>query len=33
MRPVVPGVVRKLTRPLELDGYELPAGTRVAPNI
>ena len=33
IRPVVPGVVRKLTAPLELDGYELPAGTRVAPNI
>jgi cytochrome P450 family 135 len=33
IRPVVPGVVRKLTAPLELRGYELPAGTRVAPNI
>ncbi len=33
IRPVVPGVVRKLTRPLELRGYELPPGTRVAPNI
>jgi cytochrome P450 len=33
IRPVVPGVVRKLTEPLELRGYELPAGTRVAPNI
>jgi cytochrome P450 len=33
LRPVVPGVVRKLTEPLELYGYELPAGIRVAPNI
>jgi cytochrome P450 len=33
LRPVVPGVVRKLTAPLELNGYELPAGIRVAPNI
>lgn len=33
IRPVVPGVVRKLKEPLELRGYELPAGTRVAPNI
>jgi cytochrome P450 len=33
IRPVVPGVVRKLTEPLELRGYELPAGTRVAPSI
>jgi cytochrome P450 len=33
LRPVVPGVVRKLTEPLELNGYELPAGVRVAPNI
>jgi cytochrome P450 family 135 len=33
IRPVVPGVVRKLTEPLELRGYEIPAGTRVAPNI
>ena len=31
IRPVVPGVVRKLTAPLELRGYEIPAGTRVAP--
>jgi cytochrome P450 len=29
----VPGVVRKLTAPIELDGYRLPAGVRVAPNI
>ena len=33
IRPVVPGVVRKLTAPIELNGYELPAGMRVAPNI
>ena len=33
IRPVVPGVVRKLTAPLELNGYQLPAGVRVAPNI
>jgi cytochrome P450 len=33
LRPVLPGVVRKLTAPLELNGYELPAGIRVAPNI
>jgi cytochrome P450 family 135 len=33
LRPVVPGVVRKLTEPLELNGYRLPAGIRVAPNI
>jgi cytochrome P450 family 135 len=33
LRPVVPGVVRKLKAPLELGGYELPEGTRAAPNI
>ncbi len=33
LRPVVPGVVRKLTAPMTLGGYELPAGVRVAPNI
>ena len=33
IRPVVPGVVRVLTAPVELNGFELPAGTRVAPNI
>jgi cytochrome P450 len=33
LRPVVPGVVRKLTEPLVLNGYELPTGVRVAPNI
>jgi cytochrome P450 len=29
----VPGVVRKLTAPLELKGYRFPAGMRLAPNI
>jgi cytochrome P450 len=33
IRPVVPGVIRKLTAPIELAGHELPAGMRVAPNI
>jgi cytochrome P450 len=33
IRPVVPGVSRKLSRPWTLDGYDLPAGTRVSPNI
>ncbi len=33
IRPVVPGVIRKLTAPIELAGYDLPAGMRVAPNI
>jgi cytochrome P450 len=33
IRPVVPGVVRKLTAPLEIGGYEFPAGIRLAPNI
>jgi glycogen debranching enzyme len=33
MRPVLPGVVRKLTAPWTLEGYDLPAGIRVAPNI
>jgi len=33
LRPVVPGVIRVLTAPTELNGYELPAGARVAPNI
>jgi len=33
IRPVVPGVSRKLSRPWMLDGYELPVGTRVSPNI
>jgi cytochrome P450 len=33
VRPVIPGVVRKLTAPIELNGYRIPAGVRVAPNI
>jgi len=33
VRPVIPGVIRKLKAPFELDGYELPEGMRVAPNI
>ncbi len=33
VRPVVPLVVRALTGPMRVDGWELPAGTRVAPCI
>jgi cytochrome P450 family 135 len=33
VRPVLPGVVRKLTASLPVNGYDLPAGTRLAPNI
>ena len=33
VRPVVPLVVRMLTRELRVGGYELPAGTRVVPSI
>ncbi len=33
VRPVVPIVVRLLQQPLQVDGYELPAETRVAPSI
>ncbi len=33
MRPPVPVVVRRLLAPLELGGYELPAGTVVAPCV
>ena len=33
LRPPVPVVVRRLLRPLRLGGYELPAGTVVAPCI
>jgi cytochrome P450 len=33
LRPVVPGVARKLTAPFDLNGWRLPAGARVAPNI
>jgi cytochrome P450 family 135 len=33
LRPVIVLVIRKLTEPVELGGYELPAGTRVTPSI
>ncbi len=33
VRPVVPLVVRLLQQPLQVGGYELPAGTRVVPSI
>ncbi len=33
VRPVVPIVARILTGPLRVGGYELPAGTRLAPSI
>jgi cytochrome P450 len=33
LRPVVPIVLRLLKAPLEIAGYELPAGVAVAPNI
>jgi cytochrome P450 family 135 len=33
MRPVVPVVARRLTEPLQLGGWRLPAGSYVAPNI
>jgi cytochrome P450 family 135 len=33
LRPVIPIVVRRLTEPLEIGGYELPAGVTVAPSI
>jgi cytochrome P450 family 135 len=33
VRPVVPIVVRMLTEEFEVDGYRLPAGTRVTPSI
>jgi cytochrome P450 family 135 len=33
VRPVVPIVARMLTQQLEVDGYALPAGTRVTPSI
>ena len=32
-RPVIVDVARKLTAPIELDGYEIPAGTFVLPAI
>jgi cytochrome P450 len=33
LRPVIVIVVRKLTEPVQLGGYELPAGARVTPSI
>jgi cytochrome P450 family 135 len=33
LRPVVPGVIRRLQRPLELGGIALPAGVHIAPSI
>jgi cytochrome P450 len=33
VRPVVPIVARTLTQPLEVAGYQMPAGTRLAPSI
>ncbi|HSS05290.1 MAG TPA: cytochrome P450 [Solirubrobacterales bacterium] len=33
LRPVVALVLRRLTEPVEIGGYELPAGVSVAPNI
>ena len=33
LRPVMPIVVRRLTEPVEIGGYELPAGVTVAPCI
>jgi cytochrome P450 family 135 len=33
LRPVIVVVIRKLTEPVELGGYRLPAGARVVPSI
>ncbi|HEU5062852.1 MAG TPA: cytochrome P450, partial [Solirubrobacterales bacterium] len=33
LRPVIVIVIRRLTEPVELGGYELPAGVRVTPSI
>jgi cytochrome P450 len=33
LRPVIVLVIRKLTEPVELGGYELPAGAKVTPSI
>ncbi|MGN6256911.1 MAG: cytochrome P450 [Solirubrobacterales bacterium] len=33
LRPVIVIVIRRLTEPVELGGYELPAGARVVPSI
>ena len=33
IRPVVPVVARRLQQPMDIGGYQIPAGTTVAPNI
>ncbi len=33
LRPVVPAVIRRLQAPMELGGWELPAGVHIAPSI
>jgi cytochrome P450 len=33
LRPVIAGVIRRLTEPVEIGGYELPAGIKVVPAI
>ncbi|HVS27962.1 MAG TPA: cytochrome P450 [Solirubrobacteraceae bacterium] len=33
LRPVVPAVVRRLAKPMEFGGWELPAGVNIAPSI
>jgi cytochrome P450 len=33
LRPVIAGVIRRLTEPVEIGGYELPAGVKVVPAI
>jgi cytochrome P450 len=33
LRPVIVGVLRRLTEPVEMGGYELPAGLTVMPSI
>jgi cytochrome P450 family 135 len=33
LRPVVPGVIRRLQRPLTIGGMDLPAGVHIAPSI
>ncbi len=33
LRPVVPGVIRQLQRPMEIGGWSLPKGVHIAPSI
>ena len=33
LRPIVPNLVRELAKPVELAGYDLPAGTKVVPCV